>query len=145
MITTNKYNFIKICEDRDYDLNDVMDCVVDKNGDMWTIDEHHAKYPKIKINKDPIIIKNHDIGEGVGTELKKILSWLNIHADKTCSCNLKAKTMNDNGIDWCKKNKELILSWLQEEAIKRNMSFPKYIVSKILNIAIYKASKKLNT
>jgi hypothetical protein len=142
MITTHKSNLIQICEERGYLLEDVLECVAKQDGDIWTIDEHHPKYPKIKVDNNPKITKNIDLGEGVGTELKKILSWFNINASPTCSCNLKAKTMNENGIEWCKYNKELILSWLKEEAVKRNFPFSTYAAKKILNIAIYKAERK---
>ncbi len=141
MITTNKTNFIKICDERGYILEDVMGCVARQDGDIWTIDEHHPNYPKIKINNNPTIKKLLDNGEGVGTELKKILSWFNINSSPTCSCNARAKQMNENGIHWCENNKDLIISWLKEEAIKRNMLFSVYIAKKILNLAIQRAKK----
>jgi len=143
MITTHKSHFISICQERGYNIEDVMECVIAQDGDNWTIDEHHAKYPKIKIDNTHIVNKNVDIGEGAGTELKKLLSWFNINSSPTCSCNLKAKAMNDNGTQWCKDNKELILSWLREEAIKRNLPFFNYGAKKILNIAIARAERKL--
>lgn len=141
MITTHKMNLIKICEERGYTLESVMECVIKQEDDMWTIDEHHPKYPKIKIDNNPIVTKNIDIGEGVGTELKKILSWFNIESTPNCSCNQKAKTMNDNGLEWCKNNKTLIISWLKEESIKRNLPFFTYAAKKILNIAIARAER----
>jgi hypothetical protein len=145
MIRTHKSNFIQICTERGYNLEEAMQCVAQQDGDMWTIDEHHEKYPKIKIDNNPIITKNIDLGEGVGTELKKILSWFNINSSPNCSCNLKAKMMNDNGIEWCKYNKDLIISWLKEESLKRNLPFFTYAAKKILNIAISKAERKTDT
>lgn len=141
MITTHKMNLIKLCQERGYQLEEVMQCVVKQDNDMWTIDEHHPKYPKLKIDNTPQVTKSIDIGEGVGTELKKLLSWFNIKATPNCTCNQKAKTMNDNGIEWCKHNKDLIISWLKEEAIKRNLPFFTYAAKKILNVAIARAER----
>lgn len=141
MITTHKSNLIKICEERGYLLEEVVDCVVKQDGDVWTIDEHHPKYPKIKIDDNPKITKNIDLGEGVGTELKKILSWLNINASPNCSCNLKAKAMNENGIEWCRNNQNIIIDWLREEAETRKLPFITYVVKKIVKLAIHRADK----
>jgi hypothetical protein len=141
MITTNKSNFIQICNERGYALESVMDCVTHQDNDMWTIDEHHPKYPKLKIDNNIKVTKTVDIGQGVGSELKKIISWFNIHATPNCTCNQKAKIMNDNGILWCKNNQNIILDWLKEEADKRKLPFIKYIVKKIIKLAIHRAEK----
>ena len=83
-----------------------------------------------------------DIGEGVGTELKKMLSMIGLRSGPHCSCNEKAKKMNDNGIQWCKDNKSTILGWLEEEAKKRKLPFLKFGANKIINFAIHRADKK---
>jgi hypothetical protein len=144
MITTHKNNFIQICNERGYILEEVMDCVTNKDNDMWTIDEHHPKYPKLKIDNNIKVTKSVEIGQGVGTELKKIISWFNIHATPNCTCNQKAKTMNDNGIEWCKNNQNIILGWLKEEAEKRKLPFITYVAKKVIKIAIYRAEKASN-
>ncbi len=138
MITTNKSNLLRRCEERGYTLEEVMGCVVEQNGPLWTIDENHEAYPKE--NKPTIISTEY----GVGTELKKMLSTIGIKSTPNCSCNAKAKHMNEKGIDWCKENKNLILDWLQEEANKRHLPFVRFAARKLLNFAIYRAEKKIN-
>jgi hypothetical protein len=81
------------------------------------------------------------IGEGVGTELKKLLKFIGITASKDCSCNARAKTMNEKGIEWCKDNIDTIVGWLKEEASKRNLPFFAYAARKLVQLAIGRAEK----
>lgn len=81
------------------------------------------------------------LGTGVGTELKKLLSYIGINSTPNCSCNQRAKVMNNNGIQWCKDNKEKILDWLKEESTKRGLPFLKFPAKRILNYAISRAEK----
>lgn len=108
-----------------------MECVVNKNGDMWTIDVDHPKYPSA-----------HKMASGVGTELKKILRMFGIKSTPNCSCNTRARIMNEKGINWVKENEELIISWMREEAVKRKLPFFKLAAQKILSMAIARAEKK---
>ena len=55
----------------------------------------------------------------VGTELKKILARFGFVASTTCSCNKRAKIMDERGVVWCQQNIPTIVEWLQEEAAKR--------------------------
>jgi len=135
MIKTHKENLVKRCKERGYTLEQVMPCVVKQEGDVWTIDENHEKYPKQK---------NQKIEQGAGTELKKMLESVGIRATPNCSCNAKATAMNKNGIKWCKNNKDTILSWLQEEAVKRKLPFFRFFARRMINIAISRAEKAEN-
>lgn len=153
---THKDNLVARCKQRGYELEEVMACVLEQQeNDMWLIDVDHPAYPKkMKENfdhpsyrimeqiKKGEIKTSEDIGEGVGTELKKILSWMNIHASATCSCNKRAKYMNEQGIQWCKENIPTILSWLKEESEKRKLPFLEYVAKKIVKLAIYRAEKR---
>lgn len=152
---THKNNLISRCKQRGYSIEEVMPCVIKQNDDMWSIDVDHPAYPsQMKENfdhpsyrimekiKNGEIEDTTDIGEGVGTELKKLLSFMNIRATPNCSCNKRAKTMNQNGIEWCKNNRETICSWLEEEAKKRKLPFFKYGAKKIIQFAIRRAEKK---
>lgn len=148
LITTDKKNLIARCFERGYSLEEVMPCVVKQDGDQWTIDITHEKYPRPKdVNynhptyKISEKLKQDSIGEGVGTELKKLLKLIGIVAAPGCSCNARAKLMNDNGIQWCKDNISTIVSWLKEEAEKRKLPFLEYVARKIIKVAIYKAEK----
>lgn len=142
MITTHKNNLIARCKERGYELQDVMACVLKQVGDIWTIDETHEAYPNKKEN-----IQNNsndiDIGQGAGTELKKLLKFIGITSSPTCGCNAKAKYMNEKGIDWCKQNIDLIVSWLKEEAEKRKLPFFSYGAKKLVKLAIYRAEKQI--
>ena len=135
MIKTHKDNLVKRCKERGYTLEQVMPCVVKQEGDVWTIDENHEKYPKQK---------NQKIEQGAGAELKKMLESVGIRATPNCSCNAKATAMNKNGIEWCKNNKDTILSWLQEEAVKRKLPFFRFFARRMINIAISRAEKAEN-
>ena len=77
-------------------------------------------------------------------ELKKMLESVGIRATPNCSCNAKATAMNKNGIEWCKNNKDTILSWLQEEAVKRKLPFFRFFARRMINIAISRAEKAEN-
>lgn len=128
MITTHKNDLLVKCRERLYKVEEVMDCVVHQNGDIWTIDIDHPKYPRT--------IKN-----GVGTELKKLLSIIGIKSTPNCKCTTRAIEMNFNGIKWCKNNYQTILAWLKEESIVRKLPFIESIALHFINIAIKKAEK----
>lgn len=51
---------------------------------------------------------------GPGTELKARLTDLGIPAGWCEGCNGRAVTMDRNGIEWCRQNRDLIVSWLIE-------------------------------
>jgi hypothetical protein len=97
----------------------VRPCIVSENGDTITVDENHPSYPrqskKTKTSPQQKI--------GAGTELKKLLKKIGITASPNCSCNARAKTMDNNGIEWCEKNIDTIIGWLKEEATKRGLPF----------------------
>lgn len=146
LITTDKNNLLHRCRTRGYDLRDVMPCVVSQDGDTWTIDTDHESYPHPKYHPDHPIneeIKPPEIGEGVGTELKKLLSLIGINSSPTCKCNRRAKIINENGVEWAKENVEEISSWMEEEAKNRNLPYFKYVGKKIIKLAIFKAERKL--
>lgn len=60
---------------------------------------------------------------GPGTELKKLLKKIGITASPDCSCNARARTMDERGIEWCEANIDEIVGWLREEAGKRGLPF----------------------
>lgn len=138
-ITTNKKHLIFRCAERGYSIEEVMPCVVAQNGDNWTIDTSHTSYPSSPKSQ------KIETSCGVGTELKKLLKLMGITASPTCSCNARAKTMDDNGIQWCEDNKATIVEWLQEEANKRNLPFSHIVAKIMLNLAIKKAQKCVKT
>ncbi|NDD53147.1 hypothetical protein EBZ39_04575 [bacterium] len=166
LITCHKKALIGRCLERGYKLHDVMPCVVAQDGDTWTIDTDHAKYPKkrsineemraIAIQRQRELLKRQEQAqavnvppppptEGAGAELKKLLSKIGIKASPTCSCNARARIMDDKGIQWCKDNVDMIVGWLREEATKRNLPFVdmagRLLVKRAISLA-EKAEKK---
>jgi hypothetical protein len=135
IIETQKKYLLFRCAERGYSIEEVMPCVITQDGDNWTIDTSHSSYPSsTKVQKV-------ETESGVGTELKKLLKTIGITASPTCACNARAKTMNENGIQWCEDNKDTIVGWLEEEANKRNLPFSSYLATILINFAIKKAKK----
>jgi hypothetical protein len=154
MIKTNVKKFIDLCAKRNYSLEDVSGCISEKlSENFWVIDETHPSYPRPKDMTHEDFLKYLttrvepqkalDIGQGVGTELKNLLKLIGITSTPNCSCNAKAKLMNEKGIQWCKDNVEMIIGWLKEEADKRNLPFFSYGAKKLIKLAIYRAEKSV--
>lgn len=63
---------------------------------------------------------------GPGTELKKLLAKAGITATENCSCNSRARRMDENEArepGWCEAHLDEIVGWLREEATKRKLPF----------------------
>ena len=119
---------------RGYDPSDVKSCIVNIDGEDIEVDTHHSAYPwKEKKAVEP---------SGAGTELKKLLKLVGITASPNCSCNARAARMDREGIQWCKNNVELIVSWLKEEASKRHLPFANFVGRRIVKLAISRAESK---
>lgn len=145
MIICHKNYLEQRCQERGYTLDEVMPCVVAHNGDEWVIDEKHWAYPAAKKPEQA------DLG-GPGTELKALLKYMGITATPTCSCNARARTMDENEArepGWCEANMETILDWLHEQATARNLPFlrmgAKVLVKRAISNAKRKAAKKGNS
>jgi len=131
--------------ERGHDLYKARECITesDNSGYNITVDTHHSSYPSVsKLPAGSPDVKK--LPTGAGTELKKLLKLVGITASPNCSCNARARTMDHNGISWCKNNQELIVSWLKEEASKRHLPFANFIGKKIVKMAISRAEKKEN-
>lgn len=84
------------------------------------VDMAVAGTPEINLTLPPPVPTH-----GVGTELKKLLAgWpFYITASLDCSCNARARLMDERGIEWCEANIDEIVGWLREEATKRGLPF----------------------
>jgi hypothetical protein len=80
-----------------------------------------------------------------GTELKALLKTIGITASPTCSCNKRAKVMDEKGCDWCEEHIDEIDSWLAEEAKKRKLPYISLAGKTLIRLAIRKARKKGNS
>lgn len=81
---------------------------------------------------------------GPGTELKKLLAKVGITASPDCSCNAKARLMDERGIKWCETNLDEIVGWLREEAGKRGLPFVDVAGRVLVRRAIANARKAAN-
>lgn len=80
---------------------------------------------------------------GPGTELKALLKdWLGIQASPNCSCNARARQMDEWGPDLCEQNMPTILQWLEEQATARQLPFVRFAAEQAVKLAIRRARKK---
>jgi hypothetical protein len=81
---------------------------------------------------------------GAGAALKALLKLIGITSSPTCRCNTRARIMDEQGLQWCRDNEELIAGasgWLSEEAAKRHLPYSAFAGKKLLKLAIYRGSK----
>lgn len=122
MITCHRSYLAARCRERGYTLDEVRACIVSENGYQITVDVDHPAYPREPkpgfVSTQPTVTTS-----GPGTELKKLLSKIGITSTPTCSCNARAKKMDEWGPDECEKRIDEIVGWLKEEADKRGLPF----------------------
>lgn len=128
MIRCLRHHLEARCRERGYTLDEVRQCIVSEYGDEITVDETHRAYPREKKS-------------GPGTELKKLLANVGIHAMPNCECNARARTMDANGCEWCEANIDQIVGWLREEAAKRGLPFVNTAGRMLVRQAISNARK----
>lgn len=119
------------CRERGYTLEEVMPCVVSKGPDGWVVDESHPQYPREKRCL-------------AGTELKGLLSLVGIQATPNCTCNAKARAMDELGCQWCMDNIDQVVTWLEEEAKARGLPCLRAAAKAIVALAIRRAASKAN-
>ena len=78
---------------------------------------------------------------GAGTQLKKLLAKVGIKSTEGCSCNNRARIMNEKGIEWCEQNVDEIVKWLGEEAGRRKLPFLDFPARMLVTRAIKLAKK----
>lgn len=127
MITGPRKHFEGRCRNRGYTLDEVRACIVSEDGDTITVDVDHPAYPRVP---KPGFAPPHasqprgvQATSGPGTELKKLLATVGIKASPNCSCNARAKLMDQRGCDWVEANVDTVVGWLREEATKRGLPF----------------------
>ena len=130
------------CRERGYTLEEVMGCVVSQDGDQWTIDVDHPAYPReAQPGFVPVPPPEPAPTHGPGSELKKLLKKIGITASPDCSCNARARLMDERGIEWCEANIDEIVGWLREEASKRGLPFVDMAGRMLVKRAIRNARK----
>jgi len=73
---------------------------------------------------------------GPGTILKKMLARLGLRVRPGCKCNQRAAQMDRLGPDWCERNIDTILDWLEEEAAPRRIPFSRTAARAVVRYAI---------
>lgn len=78
---------------------------------------------------------------GAGYYLSRSLSWFGLSANKTCKCRIRARLMDDRGVDWCAANQAEIVGWLREAAEERGLPFVEAAACGLVRRAIRSARK----
>jgi hypothetical protein len=113
---------------------EVMQCVTRSTATHVFIPRHD--YDRLRAKYAPT---------GPGTELKALLKTIGIVASPTCSCNKRAKVMDEKGCDWCEEHIDEIDGWLAEEAKKRKLPYLSLAGKALIRLAIRRARKKDNS
>ena len=95
----------------------------DAAGNMRAIMMTDAQFAAIAAKYRDAPARKEPPAGGPGTELKAMLAMLGISASPNCSCNARARLMDERGIEWCEANIDEIVGWLREEATKRGLPF----------------------
>lgn len=133
MITGSRIQFEERYLQRGYSLEEVRECIVSVSDDQYTVtvDETHPAYPRepkpgFLQPQDKTASQTPPSTSGPGTELKKLLSKIGITATPNCSCNARARRMDEEESrhpGWCEAHLEEIVGWLREEATNRGLPF----------------------
>lgn len=132
-------------QQRGYDPESIRGCILEDRGDRWIVDVDHPAYPRDRGQPIPPpqapsekLMPQH----GPGTELKKLLKKVGIVASPGCSCNKRARVMDEKGCQWCRENIETIVDWLGEEAAKRKLPYFRTVGKMLVNRAIRNADTR---
>jgi hypothetical protein len=82
---------------------------------------------------------------GPGTELKKLLATIGIHASPTCKCNKMAKQMDEWGWEESLNHIEEIVDVMEQTAKKRKLPFVRTAGRTLVRIACWKAKRAGNS
>lgn len=119
-------------------------CTATPSGvpNLWNVtcskceDDSYGGSSYTRLDNGTVLI---DPPSGPGTELKKLLMLIGIKATPNCTCNQRAKAMDERGCDWCEENIETICDWLKEEADKRGLLFLRSAAKLMVRRAIHNA------
>ena len=141
MTTCDKKYLEQRCRERGYTWEEVQPCIVSRDGDSITVDVDHPAYPR---QAKEGFVPPETTGRGPGTELKKLLSKIGITASPDCSCNARARLMDENEQrepGWVEANLDTIVGWLREESSKRGLPFVDMAGRMLVKRAIRNARK----
>lgn len=134
-----RWHVIKRAMERGYDVHGIWPCFTRwVRDDVWDVDVDHPSYPRATQPEQPRTPV--DIGDGPGTELKRMLALLGFSSSPGCKCHQRALEMNERGVEWCSENLDTIVSWLKEEADRRRLPFSRVAASLLVRKAIRAAA-----
>ena len=145
MITGKKSFFAGRLLERGYTFEEVRACIVSDDGVTVTVDELHPAYPrapKASHSLPPMAPADHNPTGGAGSELKSLLRSLGIASSQNCSCNARAKQMDEWGPDECEKRLPEIVDWLREQAEARRLPFVRFAAEQAVRLAIRRARRR---
>jgi len=151
MIRCSRQDLEARCHQRGYTLEEVRACIVSENLDQITVDVDHSAYPrepKPGFVRPRTMLRAPAPTHGPGVELKKLLSLVGIVAAPNCSCNARARMMDEYEArqpGWCLGHIEEIVGWLREEATKRGVPFIATLAGLMVRRAIHNARKEAST
>lgn len=90
------------------------------------------RFPRVPMHATPQALMYRGFVPGdvvptcrAGTELKRLLkTWLGFEPVPGCSCNKKARVMDQRGCDWCQENVGTIVGWLKREHQRQKALLP---------------------
>ena len=129
LITGHKDYFLARCRERNVPIEDAMHCVVNQDGDQWTIETDHPAYP----------------AGGAGEKLEQLLKWLLIRPKSDCGCKERARTMDLHGPEWVRENKAVVCGWLRDAAMERGLPFFQPIALRLIDKAVADWEKELSS
>jgi hypothetical protein len=152
IVKCHRQYLVDRCEARGVAVDAAMPCVVAIEGDIYSIDIDHPAYPAKAIGPPPrrqhqLAAREAAPSRGPGTELKKLLAKVGITATPTCSCNARARKMDEMEAKepgWCAAHLDEIVGWLREEATKRKLPFVDVAGRVLVRRAIANARKAAN-
>jgi hypothetical protein len=93
MIRVTAKNFTTTCQQRGYTVAAAMACVVAQEGNLWTVDETHPAYPRVR--------KRRGLGDmvaaglsAVGITPERVSAALGV---KDCGCAKRQALLNEWG------------------------------------------------
>ncbi|NBX24251.1 MAG: hypothetical protein EBR52_09180 [Microbacteriaceae bacterium] len=145
MTTCHRVFLESRCFERGYTIDEVMPCVVARDGDIWTINIDHPAYPRhpkpgFELPTPPPA----PLPSGPGTELSKLLKRFGIEPTPTCQCRAKAAEMDAWGPDECEKPERIeeVVAVMRAEAEARGLPFLDVAGRMLVRRAIKNARRK---
>ena len=135
------------CRERGYTIDEVMPCVIARDGDQWTIDVDHYAYP---MHPKPGYAPHYqDVlpNNGPDTELSRLLKRIGIEPTPTCACRAKAAEMDAWGPDECERPERIdeVVAVMRAEAEARGLPFLDAVGRLLVRRAIRNARRAAST